>query len=206
MMSVMLSAKSIVGHLGKRAFGLCLMGVFMITAVAAVGYTYPSSISVIKSPISLTSPRVLILKSKRLLHLFDEDRLVRSYVIDLGVTPVGQKLQEGDGRTPVGLFHIVTKNSESPYHRFLGIDYPNAQIAASALKQGLISPGEAASIQSAIANRRCPDWGTTLGGGIGLHGGRQGKDWTGGCIALSDQQIDELFWVLRVGDPIEILP
>jgi len=206
MMFLALSAKSIVGHLGKRAGGLGLVGVFMITAVGAVGYTYSASDSATQSPINLTSPRVVILKSKRLIHLFDEDRLVRSYVIDLGVTPVGQKLQEGDGRTPVGYFHIVTKNPDSPYHRFLGIDYPNAQIAASALNQGLISPGEAASIQSAIMDGRCPDWGTTLGGGIGLHGGRQGKDWTGGCIALSDQQIDELYSVLRVGDPIEILP
>lgn len=206
MMSLALMAKSIVGHLGKRAFGVGLLGVFMITAAGAVGYTYSASDSVTHVPINLASPRVLILKSKRLLYLFDDDRLVRSYIIDLGVTPVGQKLQEGDGRTPVGLFHIVTKNPDSPYHRFLGIDYPNAQIAVSALNQGLISPGEAASIQSAIADGRCPDWGTTLGGGIGLHGGRQGKDWTGGCIALSDKQIDELYSVLRVGDPIEILP
>jgi lipoprotein-anchoring transpeptidase ErfK/SrfK len=70
----------------------------------------------------------------------------------------------------------------------------------------LISGGQAVSLLQAIAADQRPDWDTPLGGGIGIHGHREGTDWTAGCIALSDEHVEELFQVLRIGDPIEILP
>lgn len=154
----------------------------------------------------LARPRVTVLKSRRLLHLFDNDQLVRTYPIDLGLAPEGPKHRAGDGRTPLGKFRVVTKNARSPYHQFIGIDYPDNAAADWGLASGLISPGEAASIRRALESGDCPDWGTALGGGIGIHGRRMGRDWTGGCIALSDEHMEELFDVLRIGDPIEILP
>jgi murein L,D-transpeptidase YafK len=156
--------------------------------------------------ISLVAPRVVVLKAKRVLHLFDGTCLVRSYPIDLGVSPDGPKRRRGDGRTPVGKFRIVTKNTDSRYHRFLGIDYPDLATAEWGLANGLISPGEVAAIRHSLAAGRCPNWNTALGGGIGLHGHRDGRDWTGGCVALSDAHVEELFSVLRIGDPVEILP
>jgi len=156
--------------------------------------------------ISLDEPRVVVLKSKRMLHLLDGETLVRSYPVDLGVSPVGTKERQGDGRTPLGGFRVVTKNRDSTYHRFLGIDYPDGSAVERGLARGLISRGEAASIRSALREGRCPDWGTALGGGIGIHGGRTGRDSTAGCIALSDEHVDELFSVLRIGDPVEIRP
>ena len=156
--------------------------------------------------IPLIAPRVVVLKAKRVLHLFDGTRLVRSYPIDLGVSPDGPKRRRGDGRTPVGKFRIVTKNADSRYHRFLGIDYPDLAAAEWGLANGLISPGEAAAVRNALAAGRCPDWNTALGGGIGIHGHREGRDWTGGCIALADNHVEELSSVLRIGDPVEILP
>ncbi len=157
-------------------------------------------------PILLGSPRVVILKAKRTLYLLDGERLVRSYPIDLGAEPVGPKRRKGDRRTPIGTFRVATKNADSPYSRFIGLDYPDPAAAGWGLAQGLISPGEAASIRRARAAGRCPDWSTALGGGIGIHGRRLGRDWTGGCIALSDRHVEELFSVLRIGDPVEILP
>jgi lipoprotein-anchoring transpeptidase ErfK/SrfK len=74
------------------------------------------------------------------------------------------------------------------------------------LDEGLISRGEAEAIREALRQRRQPDWTTSLGGGIGLHGGGGSTDWTAGCIALDDQAIEELDSVLRLGDPVEILP
>ena len=156
--------------------------------------------------ITVAAPRMVVLKSKRVLHLFDGDRLVQSYPVDLGVNPVGPKRREGDGRTALGSFRVVTKNAESSYHRFIGLDYPNAGAVARGLADGLISPGEAVSLRAALAANRCPDWGTALGGGLGIHGHRQGTDWTGGCIALSDAHVAELFSLVRIGDPVEILP
>ncbi len=155
---------------------------------------------------SLANPRVVVLKSQRVLHLFDSDTLVRSYPIDLGTAAIGLKARQGDGRTPLGAFRVVTKNAASPYHRFLGIDYPDAAAVELGLALGLVSAGEAAGIRDALAAGRCPDWGTALGGGIGIHGGRIGRDWTAGCIALSDEHVAELFAVLRIGDVVEILP
>lgn len=190
----------------KGVVGVVLIVALSLAAVGAIGSAagHPSRSS--KPLISLASPRVVVLKSKRVLHLFDGRRLVRTYPLDLGRSPQGQKRLEGDGKTPEGLFHVVTKNESSPYHLFIGFDYPNVEAASWGLRRGLISPGAAAGIEKAIREGRCPDWSTALGGGIGIHGHARGADWTGGCVAVSDQHIEELFSVLRPGDPIEVLP
>ncbi len=187
-----------------RTFGVALIGGIAIRA-AAVGVLGGRPATQAES-LTLHAPRVVVLKSQRVLHLFDGDRLVRSYPVDLGVSPNGPKLRMGDGRTPVGTYRIVARNAESPYHRFLGIDYPNGAAIEQGLKWGLISPGEAAEIRRSLDSGARPDWRTKLGGGIGIHGCRTGRDWTAGCIALGDSDMDELFGVLRIGDPVEILP
>ena len=154
----------------------------------------------------VSSPRIVVLKSRRTLHLFDGDRLIRTYRIDLGISPVGPKRRKNDGRTPEGLFQVASKNSSSEYHRFVGIDYPDLPTAQWGFANGLISHGEMVSIERAHDAGRCPEWSTALGGGIGIHGNHSGSDWTGGCIAVSDKAVEELFNVLRIGDPVEILP
>ncbi len=156
--------------------------------------------------LALAQPRVVILKARHELHLFDGDRLIRTYPIDLGDNPTGTKLRKDDRRTPEGRFRVVTKNAESPYHRFIGLNYPGVADADRGLATGLISPGEAASIRRADAAGACPNWSTELGGGIGIHGHKRGSDWTGGCVALSDAHVSELFSILRVGDTVEVLP
>jgi murein L,D-transpeptidase YafK len=156
--------------------------------------------------VAVAEPRVVVLKHAHLLHLFDGERLVRTYPVDLGRSPVGQKQRENDARTPIGRFRVVTKNAESQYHRFLGLDYPDLAAVERGLRLGLISEGQATALRSAHEVGRCPDWSTELGGGIGIHGCRRGSDWTAGCLAMSDEHVEELFAVLRVGDPVEILP
>ena len=159
----------------------------------------------------LANPRVVVLKSKRRLHLFDGRTLVRIYPVALGPEPVGDKRRAGDGRTPEGVFRICTKNRDSEHHRFLGIDYPNAKTARRGLEEGMLTAGEARAIMAAVAEGRCPSWLTPVGGGIGLHGcgsttPRPGSDWTAGCVGLTNRDVDELFEVLRCGDMVEILP
>ena len=105
------------------------------------------------SLVTVNEPRLVVLKAKHLAHLFDGENLVRSYPIDLGFAPLGQKLREGDGRTPVGRFRIATKNSTSPYHRFLGLDYPDEAAVLQGLRVGLVSSGEAARIRSGTRGR-----------------------------------------------------
>ena len=190
----------------RTAAGVMACGTALLLLAGAVASALGDSRSSHPLEVPLHEPRVVILKAKHQLHLFDGDRLVRSYAIDLGFNPVGQKRLAGDGRTPEGRFRLVVKNSASQYHRFLGIDYPNSEAADFGLKHGLISSGEAASIYRALEAGRCPEWGTALGGGVGIHGRRKGTDWTAGCVALSDKNVEELFRVLRLGDSIEILP
>lgn len=181
---------------------LCL-GVLLL---AALGAAFDEKPEAGLAPLALDHPRVVILKARHELHLFDGDQLIRTYPIDLGENPTGTKLRKNDRRTPEGRFRVVTKNATSPYHRFIGLNYPGKADADRGLATGLISPGEAAGIRRAEAAGDRPNWSTELGGGIGIHGHRRGHDWTGGCIAVSDAHVSELFSILRVGDPVEVLP
>ncbi len=186
---------------------VALSSILLLSAVAVTGGPPGLGRPHARPPVlSLKTPHAVVLKSKRVLHLFDGDSLIRSYPIDLGFSPEGGKRRQGDGRTPLGAFRVVTRNPDSPYHRFLGLDYPDRAAVEAGRAEGLISPGEAAAILDSLESGGCPDWSTALGGGIGIHGRRRGFDWTAGCIALSDEHVAELFDVLRIGDRVEILP
>ncbi|HNQ24945.1 MAG TPA: L,D-transpeptidase [Phycisphaerae bacterium] len=183
-----------------------MAGVLALLAVGLLGGWVARAPGRPPAALTLNAPRVVVLKQQRVLHLFDGERLIRTYPVDLGTAPTGQKQRANDGRTPVGRFRVVRKNPDSPYHRFLGIDYPDAAAAQRGLQAGLISAGEAARLREAHDGGVCPDWTTVLGGGIGIHGHRRGWDWTAGCVALADEHVEELYSVLRLGDPIDILP
>jgi len=134
---------------------------------------------------------ILVDKSDRTLTLYEGGTAVRIYHgLQFGNAPIGHKRFEGDERTPEGLYVIDTRNPDSDYHLSLRISYPNAQDRAFAEEQG-----------------RSP------GGDIFLHGqpnalpaGRVPGDWTDGCIAFSNQEIEELWGAIPDGTPIEIRP
>ncbi len=132
---------------------------------------------------------VVLFKSSRKLVLYKNREPLRIYKVDLGFSPVGHKWREGDGRTPEGAYTINRRNPDSAYHLSLGISYPNAQDVAFARKQG-VSPG----------------------GDIFIHGGptrfadRFKRDWTAGCIAVSDREIEEIWAMVPDGTPILITP
>lgn len=131
--------------------------------------------------------RVYVFKESRRLYLMSKDEVVKSYEIELGFTPEGHKVREADGRTPEGGYLINRLNPNSQYHLSLGISYPNSRDIARARELG-VEPG----------------------GDIFIHGTpRQisGKDdWTAGCIAVSDAEIEEIFAMVKVGTPIYIYP
>lgn len=158
------------------------------------------------APPDLSNPRLVIRKSDRLVELYDGGTLVKRYPMALGFAPEGDKEVEGDGRTPTGDFYIFIKNEQSRFHRSLGVSYPSVADAERGLRNGLISNEESDAIGTAIREMKMPPQNTRLGGEIYLHGGGAARDWTWGCIAVSDADIAELFDIIPVGAKISILP
>lgn len=131
--------------------------------------------------------QVQVHKTERKMYLLHNDRVLKSYDVALGFMPEGHKQFEGDGKTPEGGYFISHKNPNSEFHLSLGITYPNE-----------------ADIKFAEAMEKRP------GGDIFIHGGPNKpigrRDWTAGCIALSDKEIEIVYSMIEPGTPIFILP
>jgi murein L,D-transpeptidase YafK len=149
---------------------------------------------------------VFIYKEKRRLYIIDSGVLVRDYPVGLGFSPKGDKEREGDGRTPEGEFFICMKNAASKFIKSLGLNYPDKQHAERAFFAGIITPVEFRDILVAFENRGTPPWNTVLGGRIFIHAGGAHRDWTEGCVALYDSDMEELFRIAAVGTPVSIRP
>jgi len=157
-------------------------------------------------PLILKSPRIVVKKAERKLLLYSDDKLVRTYRIGLGLSPVGDKVRQGDRRTPEGDFYIFTKNDKSAFYLSLGISYPNAAHAQRGLRDGLITKSQYDSIMRALKARTTPPQNTRLGGDIYIHGNGASSDWTWGCVALEDRDVRELFQAIPVGTAVRIEP
>lgn len=131
--------------------------------------------------------RIQVFKEQRVLQLIHERTLLKSYTFELGFTPTGHKVFEGDGRTPEGAYRINRRNPDSRYHLSLGISYPNANDIAKARRMG-----------------RSP------GGEIFIHGTPKivagESDWTQGCIAVTDAEMEEIYAMVDVDTKIFIYP
>ncbi|HEV8323410.1 MAG TPA: L,D-transpeptidase family protein [Myxococcota bacterium] len=157
-------------------------------------------------------------KSERRMDLRLGDVLLRSYVVNLGFDPLNDKQREGDGCTPEGSFYVCTRGPSKAFHRFLGLSYPNAEDAARGLRDGLIGRSAFDDIRAALTRHERPSWATPLGGAIGIHGrgvraaapggGVAVVDWTAGCIAVTDEEIQEIYeqFVTSTGVPVEVVP
>ena len=159
-----------------------------------------------KLQLPLRQPKIVVKKAQRQLLLFSADKLVRTYHVGLGLSPVGDKVRQGDRRTPEGDFYIFTKNDKSAFYLSLGVSYPNATHAERGLRDGLINRAQYEAIMRALRRRKGPPQNTQLGGDIYIHGNGAGSDWTWGCVALENEDIRELFNVVRVGTPVTIEP
>jgi len=155
---------------------------------------------------ALRAPRILVKKGERKLFLYSGDKLLRTYHIGLGLNPVGDKIRQGDRRTPEGDFYIFTKNDKSAFYLSLGISYPNAAHAQRGLRDGLITRAQYDAIMQALKAGTAPPQNTKLGGDIYIHGNGAGSDWTWGCVALEDRDVQELFKAIPVGTPVRIEP
>lgn len=154
----------------------------------------------------LVNPQIEVQKAARRLLLFSENSVVRTYHIGLGLSPVGDKVREGDRRTPEGEYYIFVKNAKSAYYLSLGVSYPNLTHAKRGLSDRLITRAQYDRIADAIKRKAAPPQSTALGGLIYIHGNGARTDWTWGCVALENEDIRELYDAITVGTPVVIKP
>jgi murein L,D-transpeptidase YafK len=136
---------------------------------------------------------VLVLKEARRMLLLRGDRVLRDYPIALGSNPSGPKRHYLDGRTPEGRYVLDSRSAQSRFHRALHISYPNRSDLEFARRAG-VAPGDGVMIHG------LPD-------GEGWVGEEhRNYDWTNGCIAVTDDEMDEIWELVDDGTPIEIRP
>lgn len=157
---------------------------------------------------------ILIDKDTQTLSIYDKGQVVKTFRCVFGVNPNGDKEHLGDNKTPVGRFYVTDKETLNgdPVlgNKWIGLSYPDVQHAETGLRKGLISSDQYWAIANANSEHRMPPQNTALGGWIGIHGAhedltREGVNWTEGCIALLDSDLQELFSLLRVGTPVLIV-
>lgn len=169
-------------QLTRRHFSLSALA-----ALAACGPSGPQFKRYSGPPVT----QVLVYKGQRRMYLLSGTTVLKPYIFGLGNQPIGHKQFEGDGRTPEGLYYVDRFNPRSRYYLSVGISYPNDRDKEHASQFGL-DPG----------------------GGIMFHGrGPEGnrlapknRDWTAGCIALTDEEIEDVYAMLQPGVPVMIYP
>lgn len=167
-----------------------LLAACLLALLLAVGY---AMLLWNRLPEGVTGNRIVVSKSNHSLVLYSGTKALKTYRISLGREPVGAKQFEGDGRTPEGIYEIAGRNAKSTCHLALRISYPSASDLTRARTMG-----------------RPP------GGDIMIHGMRNGfgwlgrwhrwRDWTAGCIAVTNAEMDELWRVVPDGTSVEIRP
>lgn len=161
-----------------------LMLLFLSLMIAATAHAAP-----LRGKVTV----IVVEKEKRIMTVFNGRKALKTYRIALGGNPVGHKEQEGDSRTPEGRYIIDAKNPKSSFHLSLKISYPNRADRQNARHKG-VSPGGAIMIHGSP-------------GGLGtLNALGFYTDWTAGCIAVSNEEIEELFAAIKIGTPILIRP
>jgi murein L,D-transpeptidase YafK len=142
---------------------------------------------------AITADSVVVVKKERTLTLMSRGTVLKTYKVALGGEPVGPKMRQGDHRTPEGTYILDHRNAHSRFYRAIHISYPNARDLAQARKLGVASGGD-------IYVHGLPNGYGWLGGNHRL------KDWTDGCIAVTNEEIDEIWRAVKDGTPIEIKP
>ncbi len=172
--------------MSSESFGMLIRILFAITIVfSSCGHVFAQE----------NAYKIEVFKSQRVLNILNsQNTVIKTYKIALGGNPKGPKTQEGDKKTPEGLYKIASRNEKSGFHRALKISYPNSQDTQNAKKNGV-----------------------SAGGDIMIHGMRNGlgwigswhrlyDTWTNGCIAVTDSEIEEIWALIPNNTPIEIHP
>lgn len=163
---------------------------FLILTFSLTSFVFAKSIETTQClpPIN----RLVVEKGQRQLSVYGKSGLVKTYKVALGFSPEGHKEQQGDGKTPEGCYTICSKNPNSQFHKSLRVSYPSLKDKNHAIKNDIKDPG-----------------GDIMAHGLGKGFSHLGKlhclkDWTLGCIALTNEEIEEIYDAISVGTVIEI--
>ena len=138
---------------------------------------------------------ILVRKAERKMYLRNDDKIVKQYTIRLGRNPVGPKMKEGDSRTPEGDYKIIAHNPKSAFHKALRISYPTEEQVKNAENSGYSAGGD---IMIHGYPNRAPNF--------LFHLVHRFRDWTAGCIAVNDDEIEEIYDLVRDNTLIRIEP
>lgn len=179
-------------QMGRTARGL----VVALVIVGLLGLAGCAGRSTMTAVEPVRADKVVVKKSQRKLELHNNGRVIREYRIALGGSPDGHKFREGDQRTPIGDYSLNWRNPNSNFYKSIHISYPNERDKLVSRTLGYSSPGGMIMIhglpnyvQSETMRRQY-----------------LGRDWTQGCIAVQNHEIDEIWNMVRDGTPIKILP
>lgn len=157
------------------------------TILAGVGLMLAACANKFKAYNGPKVTRIQVFKEKRVLQLIHNKTVLRAFTFELGFAPDGHKQIEGDGRTPEGAYLIDRKNPNSRFHLSIGISYPNIS-----------------------DYRRAAAMGKRPGGDIFIHGTPRNylgqDDWTWGCIAVTNEEMEDIYSMVTEGTPIYIYP
>lgn len=165
----------------------------MYTRILAGGLLLALFAQTADARLNEVADQIVVNKSKRELLLLKGGKAIRSYAVALGGNPVGPKERQGDQKTPEGSYVISAKYAQSEYHKALRISYPDANDRKRAQRQGVDPGGD-------ILIHGLPNGQGWIGAAHRL------KDWTLGCIAVTDEEIDEIWNLVPNGTPIQINP
>jgi murein L,D-transpeptidase YafK len=171
----------------------CLLKQSFLALVAILAIAPPFFLPSSAATNKAVPNKVIVIKSMRVLVLLRDDEILKTYKISLGKNPVGHKIQQGDFRTPEGTYLLDVRNPRSKYHLAFHLSYPNRTDVLSAREAG-VSPGGDIMIHGAPNKRSYLDEATGL------------FDWTDGCIALKNADIEDMWSLVSERTPIEIRP
>jgi len=168
------------------------MRIRILTALTALLLSMLGAAQEAAQPV-LHADRVLVLKKERTLQLLRQGKMIRSYRVALGGDPIGPKTRQGDHKTPEGLYVLDSRNPHSQFYKSIHISYPSAREREGARQRG-VSPGGDVFVHGLPNGYR---W---VGSSHRL------KDWTDGCIAVTNAEMDEIWQAVADSTPIEIRP
>jgi murein L,D-transpeptidase YafK len=162
---------------------------FLILAAGIGYYFFPEK----KLPLDKQISKLVVLKKERIMKVYSSNEVIKVYHVSIGKNSTGDKVSQGDKRTPEGSYIINDKNAGSGYHKNLGISYPNREDRLAAQSMNM-DPGGDVKIHG-------------MQNGLGFIGKfHRLMNWTAGCIAVTDDEIDELYNRVEIGTPIIIMP